>query len=1204
MRPPMVVASAVALALPVVVAPPVLAGQPDLSARATNYATFAYTGASQTWTVPVGVQSVGFTATGGFGGGGGFATVVANQLSGVLSIPPGALALEVNVGGNGANQSTTGAGGWNGGGAGGGHSGGGFQVGAGGGGATDIRLPGAPASQALIVAGGGGGFGGNGTNLGSNWYGGPGGFGGLIPQAGTVGDASGSGSDGGAGGAGGAVSGPVGGAGEFSSNGDDGAGGGGGGGWNSGAGGGAGQADKISLQVAGGGGGGGGQSYADPTYTSGVLDTVNGGQFSPGASLAYLSFDDSAPTKTIVAGQYAAWSYNAGPGATYALASGSLPPGMALGSGGILAGTPLTTGVFTFAVSASLALEAYGGVLVSNTFTQVTVTANGPTPPTSPTLVSAVGGAGTATVVWNAPSSTGSSPLVNYVIGVSPNGGQTWSIWASVPAGAAQTVYTGSLSSGTYVFQVSAVNQTTTGSPSANSQPVTVTSAANAPTNVTGTPGNASVALSWTAPTQTGGAAVTGYFIRYSTDGGGSWAQMPNTGSAATSATVGNLTSQAGYIFEVAAINSAGTSPWSAASSLIYPLLDPGAPSDVVATSGYLSVDLSWLAPPSSAVPVTGYAVRYSDDSGTTWSAPVMTGSTTTSYTYANLSQPDVLIFQVAALGANGMGAWSAPSAPVTAETRASAPTKLRAQPSDRRSVLTWDPPVDLGGGTLTGYRIDYRVAGTAQWKVYAASTGTSATRYDVTDLANGTSYEFRVAAITSTFGVGFFSQTVAATPFTVPDRPTNVQAVAGNATATITWTAPGTDNGRRVVGYRIEAASGTGWYDVVTNTGSTATTYAASGLTNGTTYLFRVSAINAAGTGPASVPSPPVIPATTAGAPTQVVATAGYRAIAMRWTPPVDTGGLPITGYRVRWQASGGAWRSATTGGPAPYFAVTSLRNGVDYAVHVAAVTAAGRGAWSASVGPLTPLGEATEPRWLSARPGKGRVQLTWQAPRTTGGAPVEGYVIALSVADGPWSTQFASAGLTTRIDGLETTLPHRFRVAAMTAGGRGEWSWPTAPLILNDTPARPLVNSVKVRGSKASITVTSGSLGDVQLQQWTPDGDWQPVARGVVTLPRGIAEARVRAIHRGNASPDVRIRIDRPTQVTLPVSVTIDGDRSRVTTSGTARLEWRYGTTGGWTPVSNPLTLRTPRPPNPWTLQVQAASATSRERIGIEVR
>ncbi|MFM7135989.1 MAG: fibronectin type III domain-containing protein, partial [Planctomycetota bacterium] len=608
-------------------------------ALSTNSVNFVSTGGAQTWAVPAGVQSIGFLATGGFGGGLGGPSVQPNQLSGTLTIPTGASALEVNVGGNGANQGTTGVGGWNGGGNGGWHENGGLQVGGGGGGASDIRLPGVAASQALVVAGGGGGFGGNGTNLGTTMYGGVGGAGGLVAWSGQVGQATGSGSDGGTGGAGGAVSGPVGANGESTSNGDDGAGGGGGGGWNSGAGGGAGQAWTVSAQVAAGGGGGGGQSYANPTYVTGTVDTTNNGQFTPGVTLSYLTFDGTQPTTTIGAGQPTSWSYNAGPAATYAVVSGILPPGMSLdGSTGVVAGTPQATGVFPFTISATLALPAFGAPLVSTTSTTATVVPVGPTAPTAPTITSAVGGPGTATVTWAAPSSFGSSPLVNYVVGWSSNNGQSWTLWATVPA--SQTSATGSLPFGTYVFRVSAVNQTLTGPPSASSQPVAVTSAPAAPTNVAGVPGYESVALSWSAPTQTGGAPITGYFIRFSTDGGGSWAQMPNTGSTATSFTVTGLTSQAGYIFEVAAINAAGAGPWSQVSPLIQPLLDPGAVTDVVGTPAYQAVALSWLPPANTAIPVTGYVVRTSDDSGNTWSPPLATGSTATQFTYPGLTQP------------------------------------------------------------------------------------------------------------------------------------------------------------------------------------------------------------------------------------------------------------------------------------------------------------------------------------------------------------------------------------------------------------------------------------------------------------------------------------------------------------------------------------------------------------------------------------
>lgn len=1009
-------------------------------ALSINPVNFLFTGAAQTWAVPAGVQSVGFLANGGFGGGPTGTAVLPNLLSGTLTIPTGANALEVNVGGTGAYQGTTGAGGWNGGGNGGWHEDGGLQVGGGGGGASDIRLPGAPASQALVVAGGGGGFGGSGTNLGSTMYGGAGGAGGLVAGSGQAGQSPESGADGGTGGVGGAISGPIGANGENTSNGDDGAGGGGGGGWNSGAGGGAGQAWKISAEAAGGGGGGGGQSYANPTYVTGAADNNNnGGQFLPGVALLYLTFDDSQPTTTIGAGQPTSWRYNAGSSATYAVVSGKLPPGMTLdGSTGVVVGTPLATGVFTFAVSASLPMQQFGGTLVSTTSTTATVVDVGPIAPTAPTLTSAVGAPGTATVTWTAPSFTGSSPLTNYVIGSSTNNGQTWNIWASVPA--SQTSYTGSLPVGTYVFQVSAVNQTTTSPPSATSQSVTVTSVSSAPTNVAGVPGYESVALSWSAPAQTGGTPITGYFIRYSTDGGGSWAQMPNTGSTATSFTVTGLTSQLGYIFEVAAINAAGTSPWSQASPLIQPLLDPGAVTDVAGTPAYQSVALTWLPPANTAIPVTGYVVRVSDDAGNSWSTPLATGSTATQFTYPGLTQPVPVVFQVAAVNTNGQGLWSTASAPVTPDTVPAAPSRLRALAGDRTVLLSWNPPADLAGSTLSSYQIEYQIGSGTDWLVHTASTGTTATQATIVNLVNGTSYRFRVAAITQ-LGVGVPSQPTAdVIPYTVPGPPLGLFAAAGNGTASLAWQPPTDDGGRRVVGYRIEASGQSGWYELVANTGTTATGYAVTGLVNGTTYLFRVAAINAAGAGANSLGSNAVLPAGLSAAPTQVTGTLGPGLIGLQWQAPPNTGGRPVTSYVVRWSTNGGAsWQSVDTGGPGTTYTIIGLASPATTTVQVAAVTAAGQGGWSVAVTP--PAAVAT----LTARGLKGaRVSLAWQPPATNGGSPLVGYVITVSKNGKPWTTlTTVDTGQTTLLlSGLKRSVRYRFRIQPLTQSWAGPWS------------------------------------------------------------------------------------------------------------------------------------------------------------------
>jgi hypothetical protein len=1098
-------------------------------AAGANQATFAYTGGPQDWPVPRGVQSAYITLVGAAGGavlaqddqGSTVPTAGGSgaQVTGTLALAPGTGAVDVWVGGSGGSiplstTGTPGAGGFNGGASGGAGdwSPGASLPGAGGGGATDLRIGGFLPDTRVMVAGGGGGAGGahqnnSGQDYQSGGTGGAGGSGtassGAFPaQAGG----SATGDNPGAGGAGGVDSngqGEVGGGGGAGTG--NAGGGGGAGGWFGGAGGEAGQSGVLGYAAAGGGGGGG-SSYADPTQVTNASATLAAPGAAASATFQWVSISTTElPTMRAgnpVSQQLSATFPDQAASITWQVTGGTLPSGLTLSSSGLLSGLPMRAELFSFTVSAT----AGPGALATSTVT-FSGDVKSSSVPSVPTSVTAVGGVNAATASWVAPAFTGGTPLVNYQVRWSGDAGSTWSAPVSIPA--SQTSYTASLAGGiSYVFQVAASNQTTTGLWSASSNSVAVTSTSSAPTNVTGTPGYEFVALAWSAPSQTGGASVTGYSIRYSTDGGGSWATMPNTGSTATTATVTNLTSQAGYIFEVAAVNSAGISPWSAPSAPVDPILDPNAPTDVVGTSAYQSVELTWLAPPNPSIPVTGYLVRYSDDSGATWSTPVPTGSTLTAYDYTGLIQPDYLVFQVAAVNANGTSAWSAQSAPVAAETRASAPAKLRPYPGDRAVLLTWDPPSDLGGGSLTGYRIDYRVSGSDQWKIHTSSTGTGATRYDVTRLSNGTAYDFRVAAITNTFGLGLFSQAVSASPFAAPGIPVNVRATAGDTTASLTWQAPSQDNGRRIVGYRIEAAAGTGWYLLDPDTGSSATAYTATGLVNGQTYLFRVAAINAGGTGEASAPSNAVSP----------------------------SAALPSV------------------------------------------------------------------PRHVTVKAGRAKAQVLWQPPIDPGASPVTHYRVESSVAGGPWSVQCMSKSTSCRIDGLSQTTPYRFRVAAVSESGRSPWTSPSHPVIPGPRPTPPTIEKVDVRGERTTLTVASTWFGSARLLWLDPAGFWREVRGGTITLPRGVSETRMRAEHRGMMSEESRIAVDLPRESAMKVTVVVDGDRSRITGPRGDRLEWRYDSDGSWRKVDDPLSLRSPWPPRPWSLQVRDRS--SREVVRIAIR
>jgi hypothetical protein len=228
---------------------------------------------------------------------------------------------------------------------------------------------------------------------------------------------------------------------------------------------------------------------------------------------------------------------------------------------------------------------------------------------------------------------------------------------------------------------------------------------------------------------------------------------------------------------------------------------------------------------------------------------------------------------------------------------------------------------------------------------IYTGSANTYSNANLQVTLGAGVYYPFGAVyiAVSPRTWNGTIYYTVGGTSATVPGAPTIGTATAGNAQATVTFTAPGSNGGSAITGYTVISNPAGG---VDSNAGTTGLSHVITGLTNGTAYTFTVTATNSVGTGPASAASNSVTPATVPGAPAIGTATAGNTQATVTFTTPASNGGSAITGYTVTCLSG-----PVTATRAASPITVTGLTNGTLYSCLVTATNAAGTSAPSATV-------------------------------------------------------------------------------------------------------------------------------------------------------------------------------------------------------------------------------------------------------------
>ncbi len=693
------------------------------------------------------------------------------------------------------------------------------------------------------------------------------------------------------------------------------------------------------------------------------------------------------------------------------------------------------------------------------------------------------GGDGFVILGWENP---GDSSITGYQYQKESTG--EWGAWTNIPGSSTMTEFTvmGLTNFVEYRLRVRAVNGIGAGPATAVflGRPA---GALPAPTNLTATPGNQEVELSWTMSS----GAWDDYIVYYdyqmkeatASDWGDDWTESSNIGGTGLSTThvVTGLTNGVTYDFRVRArgFTGPGLESNKASATPVAPVATtpdaPGVPTLVV---GNRQLGVSWDAPADNGAAITDYDVQYRPvtdpvSSWTEWNAGDT--SVTIGVTITNLDNGTSYDVQVRATNSVGDSDWS-PSARASPSASAaqapSTPLVPTVTPGDGQLEVSWMEP-DANGDAITGYEVEYKLNSETGWSNHRPRrsrrftvTGTSATIYG---LINGRRYDVRVRA-TNGIGSSAWSASSAsaipaaaspgAGPSTRPGAPAPPTLVPGNGQLAVSWNAPADDGGSPIRFYHVYVHTADGlWKRYFL--GSPITSTLITGLTNGQSYWVVVRAGNVKGDWGPPARSDSATPLATLAAvwitpsvPTELSAVAEDGAVALSWTASAQGSGS--IGYDLQYRSGDGSWTFVPSGRiSGTSHTISGLTNGMEYEFQVRASNLYPSGIWfmSAWTASVTAMPEAASPGGVPAAPaaplaptlipGNAQLSVEWARPDANFDT-ITGYDVRYKrSSDSAWSDHsHTGAGRNTVIDGLTNGQSYEVQVLAKNSVGSSGWS------------------------------------------------------------------------------------------------------------------------------------------------------------------
>ncbi|UCE37349.1 MAG: fibronectin type III domain-containing protein [Thermoplasmata archaeon] len=292
------------------------------------------------------------------------------------------------------------------------------------------------------------------------------------------------------------------------------------------------------------------------------------------------------------------------------------------------------------------------------------------------------------------------------------------------------------------------------------------------------------------------------------------------------------------------------------------------------------------------------------------------------------------------------------------------------------------------------------------------------------------------------------------------PSKPQNLQALTGNSFVNLTWEDPILDGGSSIIGYNIYKNDTTGVHAFVPYDQMW---FNDTGLANGITYTYNISAVNINGEGANATIS--ATPSTIPSAVVNLQVDEGYGYVNLSWNPPGSDGGSAIIEYRI--------YRNGTTGpydivsADQPWYNDTSVSEGVSYIYNVTAKNNNGEGSNSTIVGaplvptiPSTPLNPQTDS-------GNGYVNLTWEKPSSDGGSAITGYNIYRNGTTGVY-VSVPIGNLWYNDTNVTNNVTYAYNVSAVNGVGEGPHT--------TDIPGTPFVPTIPTAPVNVQADIGNG--------------------------------------------------------------------------------------------------------------------------------